>query len=81
MVMNPLAMMSEEQQKMLAEVQKFTKDIKCVVKKEGDNSFTVTLNTDNAQAKEYLPQIRTSMITSLAQTLYTFFGITGKVEE
>lgn len=79
MVMNPLAMMSDEQQKMLGEVQKFTKDIKAIIKKEGDNSFTVTLNTKNEQARQYLPQIRESMIGSLAQMLYTLFGITGKV--
>ena len=80
MVMNPLSMMSPEQQKLLTEVQKFTKDIKAVIKKEEDSGFTVILNTNNPQAKQYLPQIRESMINSLAQTLYTFFGITGKVE-
>lgn len=79
MVMNPLAMLNPEQQKMLEEVQKFTTDIKAVVKKEG-NGFSVTLNTDNPEAEQYLPQIRDSMINSLAQTLYTFFNITGKVE-
>lgn len=80
MVMNPLAMLNPEQQKMLQEVQKFTKDIKAVVKKEGDSSFTVTLNSENPQAQQYLPQIRESMINSLAQTLYTFFNITGRLE-
>lgn len=80
MVFNPLSMMSEEQQKMLAEVQKYTKDIKAVVKKEGDNSFAVILDTKNEQAKEYLPQIRDSLINSIAQTLYTFFNIAGKIE-
>lgn len=80
MVFNPLTMMSENQRKLLLEVQKFTKDINAVIHKEGDNSFSVTLNTDNDQAKQYLPQIRESMINSLAQTLYTFFNITGKVE-
>lgn len=80
MVMNPLQMMSPEQQKLLVEVQKFTKDIKAVIHKEGDNSFTVTLNTDNPEAQQYLPQIQNSMINSLAQTLYTFFNITGTVE-
>ncbi len=80
MVFNPLSMLNPEQAKMLEEVQKFTKDIKTVIKKEGDNSFTVTLITDNEEAKQYLSQIRGSMISSLAQTLYTFFGVTGKIE-
>lgn len=80
MAFNPLSMLNPEQQKLLEEVQKFTKDIKATVKKEGGNSFTVTLNTENTEAQQYLPQIRESMITSLAQTLYTFFGITGKIE-
>lgn len=80
MVMNPLQMLSPDQQKMLQEVQKYTKDIRATVHKEGDNSFTVTLNTDNPEAQQYLPQIRESMINSLAQTLYTFFNIKGRVE-
>lgn len=79
MTMNPLAMLNPEQQKLLEEVQKYTKDVKAVVKKEGSNSFTVTLNSDNPEAQQYLPQIRQSMITSLAQTLYTFFNIKGSV--
>ena len=80
MAMNPLTMLNPEQAKMLEEVQKFTKDIKCVVKKEGGSCFTVTLNTNNPQAEEYLPQIQNSLINSLAQTLYTFFNIQGRVE-
>ena len=80
MVMNPLAMLNPEQQKMLEEVQKYTKDIHAIIKREGANSFTVTLNTDNAQARQYLPQIRGSLITSLAQTLYTFYDIQGRIE-
>ncbi len=80
MVMNPLTMLNPDQQKLLQEVQKFTKDIIAVIHKEGDNSFTVTLNTENSEAQQYLPQIRGSMINSLAQTLYTFFNITGKID-
>ena len=79
MAMNPMTMLSEEQQRMLQEVQKYTKDIKAVVKKEGDSSFTVTLNTNNSEAEQYLPQIRASLISSIAQTLYTFFNIQGHV--
>ena len=79
MAFNPMSMLNPEQQKLLAEAQKFTKDIKCVVHKEGESKFTVTLNTNSAEARQYLPQIRGSMINSLAQTLYTFFGITGSV--
>lgn len=80
MAMNPLTMMSQEQQKMLEEVQKFTKDIKAVIKKEGNNSLTLILNTNNTEAEQYLPQIRDSLTNSIAQTLYTFFNITGRVE-
>ena len=80
MVMNPMTMMSEEQQKMLGEVQKYTKDIKAVIHKEGNNTLILILNTNNPQAEPYLPQIRESLVSSIAQTLYTFFGITGEVE-
>ena len=80
MVMNPLAMLNPEQQELLQKLQKFTKDINCTVHKEGSNSFTVTLITNNLEAQQYLPQIRNSLITSLAQTLYTFFNIQGRVE-
>ena len=50
------------------------------IKKEGDSSFTLTLGTNNAEAEPYLQQIRGSLITSLATTLWTFFGITGRIE-
>lgn len=80
MVVNPIAMLSPEQQKLLTEVQKYTKDIFAVIKKEGDNSFSITLNTNNPQAESYLPQIRDSLINSMAQTLYTFFNIQGRIE-
>lgn len=80
MVMDPRTMLSPEQQKLLSEMQKFTTDIKAVVRKEGGNSLTVTLNTNNPQAEPYLPQIRDSLIASVAQTLYTLFNIAGSVE-
>ena len=80
MVMNPMTMMSEEQQKMLGEVQKYTKDIKAVIHKEGNNTLILILNTNNSQAEPYLPQIRESLVSSIAQTLYTFFNIQGHVE-
>lgn len=76
---NPLTMLSAEQQQFLKEVQKFTKDIKAVIHKEG-SSLTFTLLTSNPQAEQYLPQIRDAMVGSIAQTLYTLFNITGKVE-
>jgi len=80
MAMNPMTMLNPEQQKMLVEVQKYTKDIKATIKKEGGNSFILTLNTTNPEAQRYLPQIRESMINSLAQSLYTLFGIQGRIE-
>lgn len=80
MAMNPMTMFSEEQQKMLAEVQKFTTDIHAVIKKEGEGNFIVVLNTTNPEAQQYLPQIRVAMINSLASTLYTLFNIQGHIE-
>ena len=80
MVMNPITLMSPEQQKMLSEVQKYTKDIKAVITREGDNSLTVILETNNPQAQPYLKQVRDSLISSVATTLYTFFNVTGRVE-
>jgi len=80
MVMNPMTMMTPEQQRLLTEVQKYTKDIKAIIKREGNNGLTVILSTNNPQAEPYLSQIRGSLISSLATTLWTFFGITGRVE-
>lgn len=80
MVMNPLQMLSPEQQKTLQEVQRFTAYIKAVVRKEGNNGLSIILNTENPDAEQYLPRIRDSLINSIAQTLYTFFNITGRVE-
>lgn len=73
-------MLNPEQQKLLAEVQKYTKDINATIKREGENSFSVILNTNNPQAQPYLSQIRNSLISSVAQTLYTFFNVQGRVE-
>ena len=73
-------MLSSEQAKFLTEVQKFTKDIRAIVHKNGTIGLTITLMTDNPQAEQYLPQIRDSLISSMAQTLYTFFNIQGRVE-
>ncbi len=80
MAMNPMQMLNPEQAKMLAEVQKYTKYIKAVITKKGDNTLTLILETDNPEAEQYLPQIRESLINSLAQTLYTFFDVQGRIE-
>ena len=79
MVFNPISMLTQEQQKFLQEVQKFTSYINVVIHKR-DDSFEVTFSTENPQAKPYLSQFRDSTITSLAHTLYTFFNIVGKVK-
>lgn len=80
MVMSPMSMMTPEQQRLLTEVQKYTKDIHALIKRDGNNSLTVILNTTNPLAEPYLSQIRNSLISSLATTLYTFFNIQGHVE-
>ena len=80
MVMNPIAMLSPEQQKFLTEVQKFTKDIHATVVKRDGNGITVTLTASNPQAEPYLPQIQNALISSIAQMLYTMFNIQGRVE-
>lgn len=76
---DPMGMLSGEQQQFLQEVQKFTKDINAVIKRDG-KSITVLLNTTNTNAEQYLPRIQDAVINSLAQSLYMLFNIKGRIQ-
>lgn len=67
-----------DQQKAIAQMQETTKFIRAEVHTEGD-IVTVKLLTDNEQAKAAIPQLQKAMVGSIAQTLYQFFGVEGKI--
>ena len=69
---------SKEQQRQLEEVQKFTKNILATIH-YGDRKVTVTLDTDDANAKQFIPQIQSATIQSIANALQILFGIEGEV--
>lgn len=67
-----------EQQKAIAQLQETTKLIKAEVHTEGD-TVSIKLLADNPQAEAAIPQIQAALVTSIAQTLYQFFGVEGKI--
>lgn len=76
MVFNPLTMATPQQREQLAKMQVFTKKIKYVVHTE-DNRVEVTLNTDDAEAMQLLPQLQEGIVSSVTQMLYTMFAMEG----
>lgn len=76
MVFNPLAMATPQQKEQLAKMQVFTQKIKYVVHTEG-NRVEVTLNTDDAEAMQLLPQLQEGIVSSVTQMLYTMFAMEG----
>lgn len=69
---------TKDQQQQIAQLQTVTKFIKAEVHTEGD-TVSIRLLTDNEQAKQALPQIQKAMVHSIAGTLYTLFGVEGKI--
>ena len=78
-MVSPMSMMTPEQMKMVAQIQAHTNSIKAlVVRRKG--VLTVTLSTQEDEAKEYIPQVQDALIKSIAQSLQVLFGITGTIE-
>jgi uncharacterized membrane protein YcaP (DUF421 family) len=65
-----------QQQEELAKMQQYTKNIKYVIHTEG-NRVEITLNTEDANATQLLPQLQEGMISSVTQMLYTMFAMQG----
>jgi len=77
MVFNPMAIATPQQKEQLAKMQQFTKKIRYSVHTE-DNRVEVTLNTDDAEAMQLLPQLVEGIVTSTTQMLYTMFSMEGE---
>ena len=74
---NPLAFATPQQREQLAKMQVFTKKIKYVVHTE-DSRVIITLNTDDSEAMQLLPQLQEGIVDSVTQMLYTMFAMEGK---
>ena len=77
MVFNPLAMATPQQKKQLAQMQKFTKNIKYVIHTK-DNLLEITLKTDDAEAMQLIPQLQEGIVSSVTQMLYQMFAMEGE---
>lgn len=77
MAFNPMAFASQQQKEQLAQMQQFTKDVKCTIHVE-DNRVEITLQTDNEQAAQLIPQLQEGIVGSVSQMLYQMFNITGE---
>jgi len=79
-MVNPMGFMTPEQMEMVAKIQEHTDSIKALVVRH-KGVITITLSTQNEEAKEYVPQVQDALIKSIAQSLQILFGITGTIEE
>lgn len=67
-----------KQREALQQMKELTKDVTATIAKREDG-VSVTLKTDNAQARQMLPQISEALVNSIGQTLNSFFEITGEI--
>ena len=74
---NPMAFATAQQQEQLAKMQVFTKRMHYVIHTQ-DNRVEVTLNTDDAEAMQLLPQLQEGIVTSVTQMLYQMFAMEGE---
>ena len=77
MVFNPMAFATPQQREELAKMQQFTKRIKYRIHTE-DNRVEISLNTDDAEAMQLLPQLQEGIVTSVTQMLYQMFDMEGE---
>jgi hypothetical protein len=62
----------------LAQMQSVTSRIKARVHTEANREIRVYLDTDDAEAAQWLPQVTEGLVGSVSQALYQLFGITGE---
>jgi len=77
MAFNPMAFATPQQRQELAKFQQFTKDVRATIHTE-DNRVEITLETDNPQAAQLIPQLQEGIVTSVSQMLYTMFAVEGR---
>lgn len=77
MVYNPMAFATQKQREELAKAQVLTKKIRYSVHTEG-NKVEVTLNTEDDQAMQLIPQLQEGIVSSVTQMLYQMFAMEGE---
>jgi len=78
-MIDPMAFASPQQRQKLAEMQAVTRNITYIVHTEDEaNRVEVTLESEDPQAAQVIPQIREAVVDSITQTLYTMFAMSGK---
>ena len=78
MMFNPMAFATPQQREQLMKMQVITQKIKYKVHTEdSENRVEVSLQTDDAEAAQLVPQIREGIVDSITQMLYQMFAMTG----
>lgn len=77
MMFNPMAFATPQQRQQLAQMQVLTKKIRYSVHTQ-DNRVEVTLNTDDPEAMQLIPQIHEGIVSSVTQMLYMMFAMEGE---
>ena len=74
---NPLGLITPAQQEQLAMMQVYTTKIHYVLHTE-DNRMEISLQTEDAEAENFVPQLQEAMVGCISQVLYHMFGIQGE---
>jgi hypothetical protein len=74
---NPMAFATQQQKEQLAKMQVFTRRIRYVIHTEA-NRVEITLQTDDAEAMQLIPQLQEGIVGSTAQMLYQLFAMEGE---
>jgi len=76
-MVSPFAFFSERQREELEKIQKFTQNMTYMIHTD-NNKVEITLNTEDADAMQLLPQLLEGIVTSTSQMLYQMFGMKGR---
>lgn len=74
---NPMIFSTPQQQELLQKMQQFTKRMKYVIHTEG-NKVEVSIDTEDAEAAQLIPQLQEGIVTSVTQMLYLMFAMHGE---
>jgi len=78
-MMNPAAFATPEQMQKMAQMQQLTKNIKYIVHTDdAANKVEITLQTEDPDAAQLIPQIREGLVASATQMLYQMFAMNGE---
>lgn len=77
MMQNLMGFATPQQREQIANMQAYTKRMRYVIHTE-DNRVVVSLETDDPEASQMVPQLTEGIVTSVTQMLYQLFAMEGE---